>query len=168
MRVLQHEPEQSAQLREVPVAHVDAVDQNPAAVDVVEPQQQVEERRLARPGRADDADALPGSTTNDTSRSDELLAVVREPHVIELDPPARRRAWRRTGDAGVTTAGVVSSTVKMRSEAAIAACMMLNFSDRSEIGWKNRREYCRNATSTPSETTPSSAHPPPTTDDQRP
>ena len=55
----------------------------------------------------------------------------------------------------------VSSTVKMRSEAAIAACMTLNFSERSVMGWKNRREYWRNATRTPTDTTPRSAHPPP-------
>ena len=35
----------------------------------------------------------------------------------------------------------------MRSDEAIAACRMLNFSDMSLIGRKNRCEYCRNATS---------------------
>ena len=70
MHVLQHEAEQPAQLGQVELADVDAVDRDAAAADVVEPQQQVDERRLARAGRADDADALArASTSNCTSRS---------------------------------------------------------------------------------------------------
>jgi hypothetical protein len=49
----------------------------------------------------------------------------------------------------------------MRSDDAIAACRMLNFSDMSLIGRKNRCEYCRNATSAPSVSVPSMTHPPP-------
>jgi hypothetical protein len=43
-----------------------------------------------------------------------------------------------------------SSSLKMRSDEAIADCSTLNFSDMSLIGRKNRCEYCRNATSAPS------------------
>ena len=163
--VLQHEAEQPPQLVEIQLADVDAVDQDPSAADVVEPQQQVDERRLARPGRADDADAL--------ARLDDERDVAQ--HVRARRRRRTRRGRTRCGRAAsasrarlrAATAGVVdrptgvSSSVKMRSEAAIAACRMLNFSDRSVIGWKNRREYCRNATSTPSDTTPSFAQPPP-------
>ena len=38
----------------------------------------------------------------------------------------------------------------MRSETAIAACRMLNFSERSEIGRQKRSEYWMKATSAPS------------------
>ena len=56
----------------------------------------------------------------------------------------------------------VSSSVKMRSDDAIAPCSTLNFSDRSLIGRKNRCEYCRKATSDPSVSASRSTQPPPT------
>ena len=61
-------------------------------------------------------------------------------------------AWRgrATGCCGEVTATGSSSSLKMRSDDAIADCMMLNFSDMSLIGRKKRCEYCRNATSPPS------------------
>jgi hypothetical protein len=43
----------------------------------------------------------------------------------------------------------VSSSLKIRSDDAIAACRTLNFSDMSLIGRKKRLEYSRNATSDP-------------------
>ena len=49
----------------------------------------------------------------------------------------------------------------MRSDDAIAAWRMLNFSDMSEIGRKKRCEYSRNATSEPSVSDPASTHRPP-------
>ncbi len=58
--VLQHQAEQPAQLVERQLADVDAVDENPPAADVVEAQQQVDQRRLAGARGADDADALAG------------------------------------------------------------------------------------------------------------
>ena len=54
----------------------------------------------------------------------------------------------------------VSSSVKMRSDDAIAACRMLNFSDRSLIGRKKRCEYWMNATSAPIVMAPASTRPP--------
>ena len=76
---------------EVELADVDAVDRDPAALHVVEPQQQVDQRRLARAGGADDADALAGADLEaDTSLQHAVwLAVVRrvvrEPDVVEHD-----------------------------------------------------------------------------------
>ena len=49
----------------------------------------------------------------------------------------------------------------MRSEAAMAACSTLNFSDRSEIGRQKRSEYWMNATSTPRVSPPARTFPPP-------
>ena len=49
----------------------------------------------------------------------------------------------------------------MRSELAMAACTMLNFSDRSEMGRQKRSEYWMKATSTPRVTPPARTWPPP-------
>ena len=51
----------AAHVGEVELADVDAVDVIRPLRDVVEPQQQVDQRRLARAGGADDADALAGA-----------------------------------------------------------------------------------------------------------
>jgi len=79
--------------------------------------------------------------------------------VLELHVP---RHSGRFGDAGDTTATGVSSSVKMRSDAAIADCSRLNFSDMSLIGLKNRCEYWMKATSDPSVSVPPSTQAPPT------
>src|SRR5947209_7775934 len=57
--------------------------------------------------------------------------------------------------------GLSSRSMKTRSEAAMAACMMLYFSARSRIGWKARSVYWKKATSTPRETVPCSTAPEP-------
>ena len=80
------------------LADVDAVDEDAAAIHVVETQQQADDRGLARPGRADDADALAGLDDERDVAQDVVVLLVREPHVIELDAAARRRrAPRRHG-----------------------------------------------------------------------
>jgi hypothetical protein len=48
----------------------------------------------------------------------------------------------------------------MRSEAAMAACRMLNFSERSEMGRQKRSEYWMKATSAPRVRVPVSTLPP--------
>src|SRR4051812_10428279 len=58
MHILQHEAEESADVSQIELPDVDAVDRDAAALHVIEPQQQIDQRRLARPRRADDADAL--------------------------------------------------------------------------------------------------------------
>ena len=84
--VLQHEAEEPAQLRQRHLADVHAVDQDAAARHVVEPQQQADDRRLARAGGPDDADALPRLDRRTTRRAAPSPRPVREPHVLELDP----------------------------------------------------------------------------------
>ena len=66
--------------------------------------------------------------------------------------PARRLDPESPGPDAIVTG--VSSSLKIRSDDAIAACSTLNFSDMSLIGRKNRCEYCRNATSEPSVSVP--------------
>ncbi len=58
--VLQHHAEGPAQVVAGHLAGVDAVDGDAPAVDLVEAHQQVDERRLAGAGRADDRDRLAG------------------------------------------------------------------------------------------------------------
>ena len=142
MHVLQHEAEQSAHVGEIQFADVDAVDRNAAARDVVEPQQQIDQRRLAGPGGADNADALARPNLEADVPQHEVVVVVRKPDMVEDDVrPAG--AGRRAGAAGDSTATGSSSSLKIRSDEAIAACSMLNFSDMSLIGRKKRCEVLK-------------------------
>ena len=81
--------------------------------------------------------------------------------MLESHPPRTRSSAR--GAAGLTTRGSVSRRRKIRSEEAMAACRMLNFSERSEIGRQKRSEYWMKATSTPRVTVPRRTSPPPQT-----
>ena len=85
VHVLQHEAEERAQLVERHLADVDAVDQDPAAGDVVEAQQQVDDRGLARARRADDAHPLARLHLERHVLEHVVLVVVGEPHVLEDD-----------------------------------------------------------------------------------
>ena len=58
--LLRHDADLPPQRRQRHVADVDAVDQDAAGADVVEPRQQVDERRLAGAAPADDRHHLPG------------------------------------------------------------------------------------------------------------
>src|SRR5690606_3676682 len=57
--VLEHQADVVAQLRQAHPPDVDAVDEDLAALDVIEAQEQVDDRRLARPRRPDDGHRLP-------------------------------------------------------------------------------------------------------------
>ena len=71
------------------------------------------------------------------------------------------RAGAAEGAGGLSMRTGSSSSLKMRSEEAIAACRMLNFSDMSEMGRKKRCEYRMNAMSDPSVNVPLSTQRPP-------
>ena len=79
----------------------------------------------------------------------------------------RAGAAGATGVAGDSIVTGASSSAKIRSDEAIAACSRLNFSDMSLIGRKKRCAYCRKATSVPSVSVPPCTQPPPQPDDQR-
>ena len=66
------------------VAQIDAVDLDRAAGRVVEAQHQIDQRRLARAGSADDGDDLAGRDREVDAREHRLLAVV-EVHVAKAD-----------------------------------------------------------------------------------
>src|SRR6185437_6929587 len=66
-----------------------AVDQDAAALDVVEAQQQVDDRRLARTRAADQADLLSRADVEIELFDDVALAAVGEAHVFEADVAVR-------------------------------------------------------------------------------
>ena len=168
VHVLQHEAEQPAQRPRDRSSRMStpSIVMRPR-VHVVEPQQQVDQRRLSRAGGADDADALArphleadvpqhvvvGSTP---SLSPPLPLPLPRPSRCTQTRRGRTRCARRpapAGDAAPPATGPStgsSSSLKIRSDDAIADCRTLNFSDMSLIGRKKRCEYCRNATSAPS------------------
>ena len=59
-RILQHDAEAAAQIGEVHLFHVDAIDADCAFLHVVKAQQQRDQRGLARAGVADHGDGFPG------------------------------------------------------------------------------------------------------------
>src|SRR5579875_3522999 len=58
--LLRHVAQVRAELLDVEAAHVMAIDADAAGIDVVEARQQLDERRLAGAGLADERDGLPG------------------------------------------------------------------------------------------------------------
>src|SRR5258708_36758319 len=85
MRVLQDETHEPSQIREVEIANVDAVHRDTPAIDVVEPEQQVGDGRLAGTGRADDTDALTGPDLEAHVAKDVIIILIRKPHTLEDD-----------------------------------------------------------------------------------
>ena len=71
--VLQHHPHLAAQHPAVEPADVDAVQQDPARVDVIEAHEQIHERGLARTGGSDDRDRLTGLCHDGQIRDERLL-----------------------------------------------------------------------------------------------
>ena len=163
LHVLQHEAEERRAGRSSAISRTSTPSIRIAPrLDVVEPHQQVDDGGLAGARRADDRRRARPARPRTTRRwSTWIAARVAERHVVEHDVPVRR-LWPRGRPApGSVMTTAVSSSVKIRSEEAIAACRRLNFSDRSLIGRKNRCEYWMNATSAPSVSAPAMTRPPP-------
>ena len=74
-----------------------AVDQDAPALDVVEAQQQVDDRRLARARAADQADLLAGPDVQVELLDHVALAAVGEAHLLEADVAARDDERLRVG-----------------------------------------------------------------------
>ena len=86
--------------REVQLADVHAVDRDAPLLHVVEAQQQADDRRLARAGRADDRHALPGLDLERDVPQHRLALDVGEGDVLERDRARRPRRRRRAAAAG--------------------------------------------------------------------
>ena len=154
-------PKRRRRVVQVLLADVDAVDEDAAALDVVEAHHQAGDGGLAGAGVADDGGGLVGLDGEaDAARIHSMSAIgaqvvvgggcdagalclvellVGEPDVAELDAAGAvagdgmRRARR--------SRAAVSSSLKMRSLAAMAACRMLYLSLRSWMGRKKRCAY---------------------------
>ena len=118
-RVLEDHAEGAAQVVAGHLARVDAVDRDPAAVDLVEAHQQVDERRLAGARRADDRDRA--------ARLGHEVQVLDERRVRlgsgTRRPRRRPRRGRRASTLGATGSAITSassSSSKTRSADATA------------------------------------------------
>ena len=156
--VLEHQADVAPQRDQVPLAHVDALHEHGAALDVVGPGEEPRERRLPRPGGADDRDPLAGlDAKRDSAERPRGISTapggssgfpparsgrIGEPDVPELDgrqaavpvPRAGPRPAAALGAAVPPASAGVSSSAKTRSAATVAACMTENFADASRIG----------------------------------
>ena len=121
---------------------------DPPAVELVEAHQQVDERRLAGAGRADDRDVAPGCDVEARSSISGSIGLVAEGHVLERDRAhglaERRPAGDRVGDSSGS-----SSSSNTRSAEATADCSTLTMLAVWMIGNVNWREYWMNATTSP-------------------
>ena len=88
--VLQHHADVGAQLRARHRAGVDPVQGDASLVDLVEPHEQVDQGRLASPGRPDDGDRLARFGDQAEVGDERLVGGVREADVLELDVAACR------------------------------------------------------------------------------
>ncbi len=82
-RVLWHHADRGPQRRLRDVADILAIDQDPAARDVIEAKQQARDGRFAGAGRSDNRDRLAGRHFETETFEDQTLGIVREPHILE-------------------------------------------------------------------------------------
>jgi len=164
--VLEHHSEGSAHLvaGEVPV--VDAVEQDPAPVDLVEAHQQVDDRGLARSGRPTIATVSPGATSRVKFSMSGWSGVVAEAHVLEPHARGRRRMAEPGSLAGRDPPPRRRGTRRTRSAEAMPDWSMFIWLAIWVIGIVNWREYWMNAVTAPSESSPEATRYPPSTADR--
>ena len=121
----------AAQLLLIPLPDIDAVDENLPAVDIVEATEGGDDRSLAAAGGAHQSDFFTRPHTERNIFQHRIARLVGEPDVFELTAPANFSA--RLGSPGFLTVSDWSSKRKIRSDEAMAACMILYFSARSRI-----------------------------------
>jgi len=78
------------------VPQVLTVDFNRAAGDIVEPEQQTRDGRLASAGGADDGNRLAGGHLEINTLEDRAIRIVVKLHILEGDFAANRIQWLRT------------------------------------------------------------------------
>src|SRR2546430_279106 len=89
----------------------------------------------------------PAAIVKSTSRSTQSPSLYAKLTLSKRTSP--RTCASSRGCGGSTIVAGVSSSRNTRSDDAIAACMMLYFSDRSRIGRKNCSRSCQKASSVP-------------------
>ena len=118
-RPLRHERDGGAKLGDRHVARVDAADAHVAAGRVVETRQQIEQRRLARAGRAADRDDLARLDDEVEPAQHVRLAAVGEVHGLEAHGERAGRQ-RASGAVGSGSGSIPSSQAKLRPADASA------------------------------------------------
>ena len=83
--VLQDQTQVAAQFLFVPLADVDAVDEDRAALDLVKAAERRNDRRLAAAGGADQSDFFAGAHAKGNVFEDRLIGTVGKPDVFEFD-----------------------------------------------------------------------------------
>ena len=119
---------------------------------------------LPAPVAPTSATRSPDVTVNEQSRSTQSSSAYanqtsRNSTAARGGAPSGRRGIRPA--PGFRMAGSTSSSPKIRSEEAMAACMTAYFAPRSRMGRKNRFVYSMNATSPPKVSIPRQIWPPP-------
>ncbi len=109
------------QLAEIELAHVDAVDEHPPGLHVVEPRDQRGERRLARARAPDQRERAALGDVEIDLVQDRALGVVAEAHALEPQLAAARRAGASDARACFSS-GSVSSSSNTRLPEATARC----------------------------------------------
>src|SRR5207245_4087100 len=94
--ILRHHADRRPQRALRDVADILTVDQDPAAGDVIEPEQQARDRRLAGAGRPNDRNRLAGRHLETEAFEDLTLGIVGEAHVLEAQIARRYDQWPRT------------------------------------------------------------------------
>ena len=96
-RVLRDDPNGAPERRELQIAHVLAVDEDPARRGLVEAEEEAEDGRLAAARGPDERDFLPRRDREGDVAEDRSVGVVPEADVLERDRAAtereRVRAW---------------------------------------------------------------------------
>src|SRR5205814_750402 len=109
---------------------VATVERDATAVQLVEPHDEVDQRRLACAGRADDGDGSAGFGDERQVFDERLVGAVRERHLFEFDPTAGRLSVHRRLGVGALLVGVEElehplercSTSRWRPKALTTAC----------------------------------------------
>src|ERR1041385_6750954 len=96
-RVLKHDAEPAGELQRVKLAHVDAADPDGALLDIVEAQQQADDRGFPSAGVAHDGDRLTGLSGEADVLQHPIFAVVGKPDVVEFDGRDLRDSGARRG-----------------------------------------------------------------------
>ncbi len=117
--VLRHHRDLRAQAFLRDAGDVLAVDQDAAVLEVEEAQQQIDERRFAGAGAADQADLLAGLDVEDEPVDQPALAAVAEAHVVEAHLAARDVERRGVG---------LSASVCGRAMVIMPSCTTPTFS----------------------------------------
>ena len=147
---------------------VDPVERDPPRAQLVEPHHQVDQRRLAGPGRPDDRDGLPRVDRRATAprsaaapRRSERDPV--EDHLAVRDLARREVRRPRLSRPSSPVSSSASRSSKTRSADATPDWSRLTIEASWVSGWVNWREYWMNACTSPRLIAPEATRSPPST-----